>query len=578
MNNFSSKKVLLAGWGCENPQDTYMYQIYYLTLQKIFPKIETFDTKKIYFQVGKEKMNTLLLNKSSEKDYDLVLIAMDYDELYSETIEKMKKNSPNAKLVLIVCDDDARFDSWSRFYSLFFDGVIQSPLMTQSYLKDKIDYSFFHFDYNTYKLEPTKTKKIYDVTFIGRPKADRYEIIKYLKEIGIKVGLFGWGWNEHSDLSDIYGGALSQEDYAKVINQSKISLNFTKAGFSEEVKTKGNSKQNHYNMKGRFFEVALCKGFQLIEEYPGIEQFFKNKKEVVLFNSREDLLKKVDYYLKHEKEREKIAGNSYKKTITTFNREANLKEIFTKIFDFKYNQKELPQLSKKIAILNKKDLFSKNLKEKLEKVDYISFIDKNLKNSSKFKNYFLARALQVTGKNISCCDYYLSSFGLKDYASFISKFAFKRIGNEANSLIDLNQLMIKKDFFLKNLSSFQHLAKKENFQLINEENTAFVSIPLVSIKKIKIIEYEKMKKAFDMKFQNNLFSLIHQKKILISSYPYLLTLKSLFGKKFIIKFLKETIKNKNSLEKLSANKIYLSNSPVNKIKDIFYKDNKKFSN
>lgn len=574
MEHLKSKKVLLVGWGCENPQDTYMHQIYYLTLKKIFPLIEIFDTKKIYFQEGKDVMNRLLLKKVKDTDYDLILFAMEYDELYLETIITAKQISSKSKMGLIICDDDSRFDNWSRFYALFFDGVIQSPIMKKEYIQDGIPYSFFHLDYNTHKLEPTSIEKIYDVTFIGRPKADRYEIIKYLKDTNVKVGLFGWGWNEYPDLKDIYRGPLSQEDYAKVINQSKISLNFTKAGFSEEVKSKKDSKKNHYNMKGRFFEVALCKGFQLIEEYPGIEKFFKNNKEVVLFRTKDDLLKKIDYYLKHEKEREKIAENSYKKTISTFNREESLKGIFTKIFSFKEKSINLTFPTFKIITLQKKDLFSQNLKEKLKNIEYITFKDNNLKSASKFKELILFKALQLAKKEIACCDYYLSSLGLKDYASFISKFAFKRIGEEANKLIDLNQLMVTKEFFLQHLSQFQNLARRENHCLITEENTAFVSIPLVSIKKIKELEYEKMKKALEMRFQNKILSLIHKKKLFISPYPYSLVFKAIFENKFIFQFIKEGFQNKNNLEKLSVNQIYFSKSPISKLKDKFYKKDK----
>ena len=46
--NLKNKKALLIGWGTDNTQDTYMHQIWYLQLKKIFPKLETFDTKKIY--------------------------------------------------------------------------------------------------------------------------------------------------------------------------------------------------------------------------------------------------------------------------------------------------------------------------------------------------------------------------------------------------------------------------------------------------------------------------------------------------------------------------------------------------
>jgi hypothetical protein len=553
--SFKSKKVLFAGWGVENSNDTYMYQIYYLMLKKIFPLIETFDTKKIFFQSGKDSMNNQFLELLQKKDnYDLILFVLFYDEFYPETLEKIRELCPKSKTGIIICDDDAKFDNESRYFSLFFDYVITSQDYVGGYTKEGIK-AFFHLDYNTYKLKPMNLKKIYDVTFIGRPKADRNEVIKYLLDNGIKVTLFGWDWHKYSEFKGIYQGSLNSEEYAKAINQSKINLSPAKAGYSEE--------KNHYNIKGRYFEVALCKSFQLIERFPTLLKFF-NEKEIGMYDSQEDMLKKIKYYLRNEKERERMAERAYEKTIKKYNREKQLINIFTSIFKDK-SVKNLPETNKKIITLEKKDLYL-DLTEKLKNIDYVSFKNKNLKTISAFKNYFLSRALDVTKKNISCCDYYLSSFGLKNYAIFVSGFAFRKIGKETSKLIDINQIMVKKSFFLDNLPEFRELYKGKTVNLFSDENTAFISMPLVSIKKNKSIEYEKMQKIMEMRFQNDLFSLFYQKKLLTNKYPYLLLLNILTGKFFILKYLFKSIKDQNNKDKLSLNQSYIENSPLEKFK------------
>jgi spore maturation protein CgeB len=553
--SFQKKEVLFVGWGAENPKDTYMYQIYYTLLKKIFPRLESFDSKKNYFQFGKDKMNKLLLEKVKSKRYDLILFAMEYDELYQETLKKIRELSPMSKSGIIICDDDAKFDNWSRYLSLFFDFTITSQDFLKEYKKEGIN-AFFHLDYNLSKLFPTKIKKIYEVTFIGRPKADRNEVIKYLLDNGIKVTLFGWDWYKYPEFAKVYKGPLSQEEYAKVINQSKINLSPAKAGYTEQ--------RNQYNMKGRYFEVALCKSFQLIEKFPTLLKFF-NEKEIGMYTSQEDMLKKIKYYLSHEKERELIAERAYKKTIKQYNREKQLISIFTKIFLQKADKKILPKNSAKIITLTEKD-FSFNLLEKIKDFDYVTFRNKNLNGSSNLKNYFLSRAIQVTDKPISCCDYYVSCYGLNDYMASLAKYSFKRIGKEAKNFIDINQLMVKKDFLINNLEIFKKLMRGNPVQLISEETTAFVSIPLISIKKINKLDYEKIKKAFDFKFQNEIFSLFYQKKLFTKKYPYLLVLKSLMGNSFILKYLIEMYKDKSNLDKLSVNETYIKNSPIEKLR------------
>jgi len=554
-SGLKSKKVLLAAWGCENPKDTYMYQIYYLMLKKIFPNLEIFDTKKNYFQFGKDSTNKNFLEFIKDKNYDLILFALEYDEFYLETFLKIKEMCPNSKSTIIICDDDTRFDSWSRYMGLFFDYVIASQDFLKEYKKDGIK-AFFHLDYNTNELKPMNLKKIYDVTFIGRPKADRNEVIKYLLDNGIKVTLFGWDWYKYPEFKDVYKGPLNQKEYAEVINQSKINLSPAKAGYTEQ--------RTQYNMKGRYFEVALCKSFQLIERFPTLLKFF-SEKEIGMYDSQEGMLNKIKYYLKNEKEREKMAERAYNKTIKKYNREKQLINIFINIFK-KKGLRSLPKLNKKIIILEKRDLYlSSNLFKKLENVDYITFKNNNLKSVSDFKDYFLERALEITDKPIACCDYYVSPSGLKDYMVFLSKVSFNRIGKEANNLVDINSLIVRKDFFLKNISSFIQLFNGKTIDLINEENISFVNLPLLSIKKFKKIEYEKIKKAFEMKFPNELFSLMYQKKILLSKYPYLLMLKSIRNN-FIVKYLLEMIKDKNNQDKLLVNKIYIENSPIEKLK------------
>lgn len=547
------KKVLLAAWGCENPKDIYMYQIYYLMLKFIFPKLDTFDTKKHYFQLGKEEMNSKFLDLVKSSSFDLIIFAFENDEFSLKTFKEIKKIS-NAKTLVIICDDDARFDSWSRYISLFFDFVITSQDYLKEYKKDGIKDVFFHLDYNTYKLEPMKLKTIYDVTFIGRPKADRNEVLKYLLDNGVNIALFGWDWHKYPEFKEVYKGPLSQEDYAKVINQSKINLSPAKAGYSEEKK--------HYNMKGRYFEVALCKSFQLIEKFPTLLKFF-SQKEIGMYDSEEDMLKKVQYYLIHEKEREKIAESSYNIVIKKYNRKKQLLDIFSKVF--RKSRKNIQSSEKKIITLIKQDL-NADLTEKIKDFDYIAFSDESPK-ISEFKNQLQTLSLEKTKKEISCCDYYVSNFGLKDYALFTSKFAFKRIGNEANKLLDINQLMVAKEYFIANLDKFKKLFNSEPVDIVEEKNTAFISIPLVTISRLRKIDYELMKKAFEMKFPNELFSLIYKKRILTSSYPYKLSLKAFAGNWFIFSYLKELWQDRSNKDKLAVNQVYVENSALNKFKD-----------
>lgn len=546
-----SKKVILAAWGCENPQDTHMHQIWYLTLKKIFPNLETFDSKKIYFQKGREAMNNEFLETIKKQKPEIIIFTLDNDEFYLSTFEKLFDILPNTKKIALICDDDSKFKNISIFLNLFLDGIIQSPNLEKEYQKMGIKNAFFHFDYNTNKLKPLNLEKKFDLTFIGRPKSSRYKVVKYLIDNKINVGLFGWGWYQYPELKEIYQGPLNQEDYNKIINQSKIKLTLTGAGFSEE--------KSHFNMKGSLFEGALCGTFQLVEDYPGIEEFYSPGKEIGTFSSEKDLLKKIKYYLKNEKEREEIAKKAYKKTITTFNREKHLKKIFTKILSEKQTKKQLPKMEGELRTVTEEDFDQplENLKEKFQDADYIDFSKGNNVRSD-YKNLFQIYSLEKLEKPISCCDYYIDSFLLGDYLLFYTRFAFDRMPEKANQFIDINQLVTKKDFFMDNFEIFKKIFFNQKNNFLTEDNTAFVSFPLVRIKNLRKISYKDMEKAFEFKFMNILFSKLHKRKFL-TFYPLSLLFKSI-SNPFILKHLYKAVKNNANWDKLKVNKGYMKDS------------------
>ncbi len=556
--DFKNKKVLFAAWGAENKADTYMYQIWAYILKKIFPKFMTFDTKENYFQEGKEKMNKNLLELVKKEKPDCLIMAFFNDEFYLETLEEIKKINKKIKTVLISCDEDLKYDDFYRFISLFFDyKIISQKQIIPEYKKDRFKNLFQHMDFNNFNLRPIKIKKEYDVTFIGRPKADRAEMIEYLVDNGINLALFGWDWYNYPKLEKVYKGFLNAEDYNKVINQSKINLCFTKAGYEEE--------SGLYNLKGKLFEVAECRSFQLVEYFKPLLEFFKEGKEIILFKTREELLEKVKYYLKNEKEREKIADKAYKKIITKYNREKDLIKTFNVIFKSKTPENILPKINKKIISLSKEDLnFQEDeLKEKLKDYDYICFNNGKCRISS-YRNHMQAYSLEKTGKDISCCDYYVYLERLSDLVLFRSEWAYRRAKEEFPKLLDINQLMVTKKFFLNNISSFNDLFKNKYFFLINQENTIFVSIPLVYIKKLRNISYENMKKAFEMRFTDRLFYLLHKKKLLSDKYLYVLILASLLQKPFILRYLLNSVFNKKNWDKLVLNQKYLGDSVLRK--------------
>ena len=69
----------------------------------------------------------------------------------------------------------------------------------------------------------------------------------------------------------------------------------------------------HTGMPLRALDILGCGGFLLTNYQPDFEEYFTAGEDYVYYDSREDLLALVDYYLTHDEERKQIAANGYRK-------------------------------------------------------------------------------------------------------------------------------------------------------------------------------------------------------------------------------------------------------------------------
>ena len=544
-DSLKDKKLLLATWGCGD-KDTYQCRDWIPLFEKMFGKLLVLPFRNYYYFHGKEALNKRFLDIIKEEKPDYLLFGQRYNEIAIETIKKIKEISPQTKTIIEHGDDDFKFDDWGRYYAIFFDYVITTKKDIGIYQRDNINSATFLHGINPDFFKPLNLERKYEVTFIGRPVADRYDYIRFLKEQGVNIRLFGGEWNKHPDLKDIYEGVLYDEDFPKLINQSKINLNFSKTLYE-----KGKSGQ----LKSRIFEVPACGAFLLNEYTDNNIEFINNKKEIN-FKNRKELLEKINYYLKHEKEREKLAKAVYRYIVQNYSWESLFSEFFKKINEDKHKTLNLPEINKKVIKISYNELIKspEEIKRILGGVDYVSFSKAN-SDSLPYRDYLQAYSLSISKKKISCCDYYSHSRLLGDYLIFKSKNAFNTKTDEFYHFLDITQLTVTKEYFLKNLDFFKHLyAGKSDVskQTIKNEDVVFISIPLIRIKNLPKAKYGQIKENFYTLFFDKLFSLIYQKKF-FNPYIFKFFLFSLLGNFFIIKYLFYRLSfnfNKNILRSL----------------------------
>ena len=143
-----------------------------------------------------------------------------------------------------------------------------------------------------------------DVCFIGglsrRYHATRREMIEYAIERGVEMKLWG-GYREHfvgSPILRYWQGQVWGEEQVKALCAAKIGLNFPPDHQPGELDR---------GLNLRALELVACGVFQLMQYTPGVHEFFEVDKEVVCFDSKEEMLDKIRYYLAHDDKRERIA-------------------------------------------------------------------------------------------------------------------------------------------------------------------------------------------------------------------------------------------------------------------------------
>lgn len=525
-------KLMFSAWSCHNP-NYYAYQTWNAPLRKIFQDFVSFDPQEEIYKYGKEVMNKRFIEKIKKEQPDYIFLWIIYDEFYIDTLLKIKEVCPKAKIINYCGDDDALFDNYSIYLSYIIDYFFVTHKEYISGYKNK---AFLSCATNTDQFKPLNIEKKYDVTFIGTPKKDRKEFVEYLMNKGVKIKIFGAGWSDYPQFNKIYGGFLNPEEYTKVINQSRINICFTKnyAGVTHVIQ--------------KFFETAACKVFMLTEHSPRYSELFKDKKELVMFKTKEELLSKINYYLKHENQREKIADNAYKRIIKDFSKNSEFKRLFGYIFkkQKKSGKTGFPKINKRIKIISKRDftsLDSNEIRKIVKDFDYVGFSTEKGKHLP-YHDYLHCLALEMYEKDISCSDYYLTSKGLGKYEAIYIQSALEDLDyKDFQKIVFLDNIVVRKDYFLKNLDKFKSFFLGKNIDIINKENTSFVRLPLSEINSRIVIDYEKRKNISHHIFENNLRQLVYQRKFALFLYILRIAKEGYNGNDFMIKYLLDKLKN-----------------------------------
>jgi spore maturation protein CgeB len=155
-----------------------------------------------------------------------------------------------------------------------------------------------------HRVSISKSDQLYygcDIAVAGNLYWYRALILEQLLDYDIKI----WGpqvpvWLRSPVAQFHQQQYVARLEKAKAFNAAKIVLNTKNIGAVDALNL-------------RLFEVAGCGGFQITEWKPILSDYFQPEEEIVTYCTLGELRTKIQYYLSHEHERQRIAHRSYRR-------------------------------------------------------------------------------------------------------------------------------------------------------------------------------------------------------------------------------------------------------------------------
>lgn len=215
---------------------------------------------------------------------------------------------------------------WNPYTKGLLDGFIDAQLRIYGYnfIKDVLDEALVESIVEACDLklgEAYRVNQLWLAADMLNMEVSARERIRILERLGEN-----WDVNLYttSNLTDKMkqghlqncGMADYEIDVPNIYHNSKINLNIT-------------SKTIESGIPQRIFDILGCGGFCITNYQPEIAELFEDGRELVLYESVEDLCNKITYYLdsKNEAERKCIALNGQQKVLKEYSLEHRLQDM-----------------------------------------------------------------------------------------------------------------------------------------------------------------------------------------------------------------------------------------------------------
>lgn len=284
------------------------YAVFIPTLRRLGHDVHHFESwdRRAYPDLA--WFNQSLLEEIERLRPDVMLTVQMHYELWLETLEAIRARGDVAT-VSWTTDDSWKYREVSRFIGHAYHAMTTTyGYIVPKYHADGIDNVLLtQWAASLERLnEPLAANDCkYPVSFVGTATKKRREQVARLHARGVGVTCFGYGWAT---------GTVPSGVIPTIMRESIISINF--------ADSKGENQ-----IKARTFEVPGAGGFLLTGAARDLETFYEPGVEIAVYRDFEDLVDKIDFYLSHTEERDRVARAGYQRTLRDHTYERRMAEV-----------------------------------------------------------------------------------------------------------------------------------------------------------------------------------------------------------------------------------------------------------
>lgn len=304
-------------YGNPDRGEGYEYTNFMPALRRLGHEVLFFESWNRNYYPDFRELNAVLLRTVEQNRPDVIFAVLFTYEIWLETWEILR-DSGIAATANWTTDDSWKYAQFSRLVAPAFHGFTTTyPDAYALYQRDGIPHVFLtQWAANPNTLQPPLPSAQCGcaVSFVGTSHGKRKAWIDALRQRGIDVTCFGYGWPN---------GAIAAAEIPQIIRNSVISLNFAN---SPRVWSGIIPRQTN-QIKARTFEVPGAGGFLLTEWVDGLDRYYAPQKDIAVFNNLNELVDTIRYYLAHTVERDAIARAGYERTCKEHTYDQRLAEV-----------------------------------------------------------------------------------------------------------------------------------------------------------------------------------------------------------------------------------------------------------